>query len=298
MAGDAILLTFLEEKKSSFNSISDIPLYVCTISTDSKEFLVCNIENNKICAKIQNPLPFNIITKGLICELNGSQLFYFGGCTKDDKPIGLCLLIDIRTQSVEVLPSGKPRYFANPVYFENFVYIFGGKSSNKSLADSDKFSLRKNKWKSIADLPCRAYQTSAIVYRNQILLSGRNLGNIWKYDPVTNSYESLFEIVKEQWKFFFIYKKQCYIVTSERLCFSSEVDDWKTWNYFGTVRSLKWPVSNVCLYQDNFIFFDQNSDICEFDIQKYAFVLRAKFSIDPQSNDNLNQTNESRNNKK
>ncbi|CAG9323945.1 unnamed protein product [Blepharisma stoltei] len=232
-------LPLIEEEKSIFHSISDIPLYACTISTDSKEFLVYNIEDNKICAKIPNPVSFDMTTKGLLCKLNGSQLFYFGGRIQRKKTSGTCLLIDIKAQSVEILPSGRPRFFANPVYFENFVYIFGGSGGpNWDQAASDKFSLRKKKWKRIADLPIPTAQTSTVLFERKILIAGHKLGSILKYDHYKNSYKSLLEISPTSWKILFIFKERCYAVTNDLQCYVSEIKNWKIWNYHGIIDGI------------------------------------------------------------
>ncbi|CAG9328501.1 unnamed protein product [Blepharisma stoltei] len=262
-------LPLLEEEQSKFDSISEIPLHLCTMSIDSKEFLVYNVENNKICAKIPTPVSLNLMTQGFLCQLNGSQLFYLGGISKTDKSVGICLLIDIKNLSVEKLQTGRARCFATPVYLEKFVYVFGGRRfPNNPQSFSDKFNLRKNKWKRIANLPFPATQTNTIVYQRKILVSGWKLRNIWNYDPDKNSYESLFEIDKEPWKMFYIYKDQCYVVASDYNCYSSEKNSIQNWTFHRKVSGICWLLSNVCFYNEVFLFFDDLSRICKFDLNQ------------------------------
>ncbi|CAG9319548.1 unnamed protein product [Blepharisma stoltei] len=115
----------VEEELCKFHSISDIPLFLCTLSVNSTEFLVYNVENNKICARIQNPVPYKLQIRGASCLINGSQLFWLGGASQNGDIVGACLLIDIKEQSIEILSSGKPRLLITPVFLENFVYDLG-----------------------------------------------------------------------------------------------------------------------------------------------------------------------------
>ncbi|CAG9323936.1 unnamed protein product [Blepharisma stoltei] len=102
----------IEEEPCKFDSISDVPLFLCKISIDSTEFLVYNIENNKICARLPNPVPYTLQIRGFSCNINGFQLFWFGGASQNGDIVGVCLLIDIKTQSVEILSFGRPRALA------------------------------------------------------------------------------------------------------------------------------------------------------------------------------------------
>ncbi|CAG9323667.1 unnamed protein product [Blepharisma stoltei] len=292
MVEESRLLLKIEEESIKFSSIVDIPLNLCSLSEDSKEFLVYNVESNKICAKIPNPIPFELKFKGFMCKLSGSQHFYYGGCLKDDTPVGFCLLIDIKTLSVEFLNPGLPRYWASPIYYENFVYVFGGSTAKRSdQVISSKFNLRKNKWKRIADLPSKAEQTSTVVYENKILISGRKLGYVWKYDPEENSYERLLKTNKNPWKMFFVLNSRCYLVTTERVCYRSEANDWRHWQFYGKIKGCCWPLSNVCYYNKNFLYFDQHARLWQVDIKKLEIEKIATASEIHFLKSNLDQIN-------
>ncbi len=94
-------------------------------------------------------------------------------------------------------PLNIPRAGATAVFYNNFIYVFGGKSSNNTILNSvERFDLQSQTWdtSSVPPFETPRFNAVAVVYENKIFLIGGEednevLDNVEIYDPQTNRWE-------------------------------------------------------------------------------------------------------------
>ncbi|CAG9319549.1 unnamed protein product [Blepharisma stoltei] len=135
-------------------------------------------------------------------------------------------------------------------------------------------------------MPESAYQTTTVVFDRKILIAGLGFGNILEYDPAKNSYDTIFKIAKKKTKLLIVIQDQCYLLSI--YFYSSEINNAKIWNCLGRIKNIPlYPISNICYYNNNILFFKISSLICKFDMENLEYRKIAATSDSLNFKDNL-----------
>lgn len=134
-------------------------------------------------------LPENLGLLASICSVPGGKLFYHGGYSGEGDVISSTYIINPSTRHVEILPKCRLRCAASAIYTLGSIYIFGG-YGKIPYKNCDKFNLKTRGWEEIADLPTPMQNTSTVMVKNTIVISG--LGScVYLYDMEANTFKTL-----------------------------------------------------------------------------------------------------------
>lgn len=150
--------------------------------------------------------------------------FFYGG--KSAEISADALMINISEKHIKILKGSRPRARAATIYKDNKIYIFGGLCElEKMVSVCEFFSLDKNFWTKIANLPaCSDVLTGAII-QNLIVVSGYELSCLYSYND--NNFESLFQLPKNECKLVC----ERWVDTKEKLYENEGGDISKWWMY-------------------------------------------------------------------
>ncbi len=99
-----------------------------------------------------------------------------------------------------------PRGGAAAVKWENYIYVFGGKTKNNRVLDSvERFNLSTGLWdkKTVPNFEKARYDAAAVVFENKIYLMGgkdetKVFEDVQVYDPVQNTWSEAHDLHKER----------------------------------------------------------------------------------------------------
>ncbi|OMJ67178.1 hypothetical protein SteCoe_35731 [Stentor coeruleus] len=206
-----------------------------------KEMVIADLNSTVVSKK---PFPKNFILKdsGSWCELPNKRVVYCGGVQASNF-CSEAYNIDPNNFSIIKLPDmNQSRALPSVIYYQGAVYVFGG-YSGKNLDSCEKFDIKIEKWKSIANMPLARSAFSAIVYNECIYMTGDSK-NLDKYNPKTDTYESFKDILPEPAGYsslaciddtlYVIQNALCYEINLQRLCvtLTSRIPLGKWWSFF------------------------------------------------------------------
>ena len=121
-----------------------------------------------------------------ICKISDKELFIHGGYC-----FSFCdtYKLNLETLDIEVLPSWTPRYTAACVYKDSKVFVFGGIDENSVLNTAAVYDLQKNTWNELSPMPKPSQTTTAVAYKNQLMIVGLELEMVFSFN--NNMYYSL-----------------------------------------------------------------------------------------------------------
>lgn len=206
-----------------------------------KEMVIADL-NSAVVAK--KPFPKNFVLKdsGSWCELPNKRIIYCGGVQASNFS-SETYIIEPNSFSIMRLPDmSQSRALPSVIYYQGGVYVFGG-YSGKNLESCEKFDLKTEKWKIIANMPLARSAFSAIVYNDCIYMTGDSK-NLDKYNPKTDTYESFKDVLPEPAGYsslaciddtlYVIQNSFCYEINLQRLCvtLTSNIPLGKWWSFF------------------------------------------------------------------
>lgn len=154
----------------------------------------CNTKNGNVCkmnltdftlipTQMENPHKLDYFCN--FCQLPNNEIFGFS-CFK----LGTFIIkADLSFQKLK--RSAKPTSFCGSIYYEGYVYIFGGSGNNY-----ERFNLVRHIWTKLPKLPRTSDYTSCAILQNKILITGYHLDNIYVFNPDINSYTRTLKALK------------------------------------------------------------------------------------------------------
>ena len=147
---------------------------------NSSKISLLEIQSNKIINKDIKEIIKNIILDESISIVydDFDLLFITGGRDENNLPLNLFYCIKwskFKIQFIEKMPL--KRYFHSSIYFNNKLYIIGGKDENNNLiSECLLFNLIENKWEKIPNLNNPRIKPSLCIYNNNYLyvITGKN----------------------------------------------------------------------------------------------------------------------------
>ncbi|CAG9332770.1 unnamed protein product [Blepharisma stoltei] len=196
-----------------------------------------------------------------ITQLPKGELFCFG----DYPPSGVTFIIDENLR-IQRLPSGTPCFYSSAIYFNKSVYCFGGIDNENALsALSCRFDFNRNQWISLTPIPEADYKCSSIVFKGNIIISGFENENIWRYSIDSNSFATIPSEFGKSKRKILINSERLYLIECEGFIYESEVGDEYTWNQItSSIIDYYAPSQVYCSYNKGGVYIGISwSDLSE-----------------------------------
>lgn len=147
-------------------------------------FIYVFLSNSKILAKVDiETLGYGKINTQVselqgdcpsICSVSPTEVFTTGGYS--ESVLKCCYLINNETGTVKSLPKIRKRDYAQAMYYQRKVYIFGGYADRTLLNSCDAFSIDSLTWKSLSNLLIPMRCTSVVNFRdNELIFIGSDI---------------------------------------------------------------------------------------------------------------------------
>lgn len=153
-----------------------------------------------------------------VCDLPGTKVLICGGKYSKFKYSSNCYIFDSDScDLISVAPTEDLNVQSGCIYFQEFCYFFGGRKNKISTHNAKKYSIKKNIWSSICDLPCETSIHNPTFFNGAIWMSGYLYEHIFYYDPFDDCYFRVaFEELNER-KFLLKFKDKLYILSDSRV---------------------------------------------------------------------------------
>ncbi|CAG9332829.1 unnamed protein product [Blepharisma stoltei] len=173
-----------------------------------------------------------------IAPLPNNELFCFGSATYSSNSY-IISTIDFSSKKI---PLSTPCYSASPIYYKNSIYIFGG-FNDYIMPLAEKYDLIDKKWKKLIPLPSASDCCSCVLFKENILISGRFHRKIYAYNTDLESYSELpIDLGRVLHKMLVTWNMTVYAFVDNGVALESEIGNEFKWNKIGI---LLWP----CLYK-------------------------------------------------
>ncbi|CAG9329959.1 unnamed protein product [Blepharisma stoltei] len=214
---------FAQELEKEFDIYKSNIITLVNRKSNQTRISFYNIENQSfLCKLINTPEPLSEFT--CITQLPNNEIFCFG----NNYPVsGVTCIINTNLLTCRALVDGKPCYNSSSIYYNRFVYVFGGCDDYDCLQHAAKYDLSENRWINLTQLPGLALICSCIQFKHKILLSGLGLRSIYSYDPIINSYSVVtnFYLDENALKILILVDSRIYLITQKNLYQSEFLDE-------------------------------------------------------------------------
>lgn len=216
--------------------------------TDLKKF---DPDSNEISNEA-SPDDFILAYGPHLLPITANKLFIQGGIVELEL-VSDCFIYDIEKKTFEQKPCGRICGAGACAKFNNFVFIFGGASSDglKPSELCQSYDLDNNSWDLISQLPAASYNNTCGVRENQIAIVGQHLKTLIYYSPQSNTYNDCIQI-ESQYKILLIHENNLFIVAGNTTK-ALENNEWKEYP-----NSCKQPFSTIysySVYKNGYIYF-------------------------------------------
>ncbi|CAG9311028.1 unnamed protein product [Blepharisma stoltei] len=164
------------------------------------------------------------------CILPDKSVFYYSN--PNSLTSTYTFIID-KNKNIKQVANSKRSPYLYPIYFDGFVYALGGRNN---LAQ--RFCLKSNTWEDCAPLPAGLNfdQTAAVLFNQEILLTGNYLTKMIKYSPKNNNYSDIIglNLTSGSRKTLFKGGKKALILQTSGNIFESEENNINKWNLIGS----------------------------------------------------------------
>ncbi|CAG9325857.1 unnamed protein product [Blepharisma stoltei] len=226
-------------------------------SKQSTILTVCDLEH-KIISDIPIMIPINLTRFTCIAQLPNYELFCFG--TEGIPSSGFACIIDLQNYSLKRrLTLGYPCYSSCALYYDGFVYIFGGGNNTKGdLPNFYKFDLQNNRWIKRLSLPISSHSCSSIIFRSNILVSGFSHKHLYQYNMELDSYSIAFSFESgNSWKILLAENNRAYIIERLGRIYECGAENVYNWNDVGK-SSMDWFLQHYVTYYQNSAYIGIN----------------------------------------
>ncbi|CAG9324145.1 unnamed protein product [Blepharisma stoltei] len=193
----------------------------------TSNFATINLDTFQISSTATLPTQEPIHGHTTSCILPDYTYFYCCNNTSS----GLVFTID-KNKNVKYLQNSKVNHYAHPIFYNNFIYLIGGRNN---LAE--RYDFKRNVWESMAPLPqgfnftigCNA------LYRDLILITSYYIQKIIIYSITQNNYQEVPNLVlNASYKFMLRGNKRVYLFEKGGRTFESAENNVFSWTQIGT----------------------------------------------------------------
>lgn len=160
----------------------------------------------------------DVIIRPIVCGLPDNKLFIGGGST-DLNLSDMYYIIDSNERNIQSSFTGNHiTHFSGVIYYNELIYIFGGKIGGSMISDSQYFNLKKNIWQSISPLTSPSSLSCPIVYNHNIILASYHWDYFLCYSPKANNYSKIyFNAQSKSSKNLFTYNNIVYMIYQNKI---------------------------------------------------------------------------------
>ena len=236
---------------------------------ESKTLVELNVESLERVETEVN-LPENLGLLASICMIPGGKLFYNGGYSGEGDVIASTYIVNLKTKDIEILPKCRLRCTAAALYHMGCVYIFGG-FGKVACKNSDKFTLKGRSWGEISDLPSPMQNSSTVVVKNTIVISGLG-SSIYQYNVETDSYKVLISTLYIG-SFNILIKETTSIYLLSAGIFLSTEETLDKWLYTEKISEIISSTTCRPVIKDRFAYFlCQDGEIMKFNLDTLELI--------------------------
>ncbi|CAG9325669.1 unnamed protein product [Blepharisma stoltei] len=178
-------------------------------------------------------------------------------------------------KNFKIISSGATSWGSNAVFFEDFVYMFGGGYNGRTERKAKRLDLVKNKLETLMPIPEPSKYCSCVVFCNKILISGQYFEDLFLYDTIIDTYHALLlGVIKNSPKIVCTGNSRGYIFDTWGYYYESNQNDEYAWNSLGhTFIISEYTCLHLCkVYGWNSIYLLANSSIYRFDLSQNELV--------------------------
>ncbi|CAG9330093.1 unnamed protein product [Blepharisma stoltei] len=233
------------------------------IYPDTKKLFSYN-PNTNIVTSCELNLPNNLYGYSL-CYADGN-LFCYGNCLNKAYQ-GTAFLIN-KEGKIKSLRDGIPSIYSGTIYKKGFVYVFGGWSNGKMLANARKFNIKSNKWQILADLPVPGSLYCCEAIKNKILISGSSHSRLFIYDIYSNSYNKCsLKLCQGRKKIICKHYEKVYIIETEGSIYESFAGNIFEWEILFASNVQNRGMLMYKSYNYRSVFFSIDNKVFRFDLK-------------------------------
>ncbi|OMJ74325.1 hypothetical protein SteCoe_26773 [Stentor coeruleus] len=209
-----------------------------------------------------------------ICEIPGGKVFTSGGFSDTYRENSY--IIDLKTNTSEVLPRIRPRMRACATYLNQSIYLFGGWFNN-STCFCDRIDLNNKIVVSISNLPSNIGNTSAVAINDKILISGTS-----NFLQLYNTKDDNYSIVSRGLTFgtdnLLIQDKNRVILLSKPNIFVCDMNNLENWINISSGASFESTTSKPVIRGRMAYFVDMSMNIYQFNLDTFVLKKMPRFN--------------------
>lgn len=172
------------------------------------------------------------------------------------------IILDVEKWSTEEITKSQIIIDSSGCYFDNWVYIFGGKSENNvSLSESNRFCLSTKEWENLPDLPFPCDSTSSSAFDRNIWVTRFSLSNLLRFNSEKQCFDSFHDLGKDRYKYIF---DNFVIVNNEFVGIIEEGKFKRTFSIKIDIGKLK--MGTCFKKRGNYYFINDRDEIFKFEI--------------------------------
>ncbi|CAG9311029.1 unnamed protein product [Blepharisma stoltei] len=257
-----------QRPKHDINSIQD-DKYIF-FKGNNKELSEINLKTFQE-TKFNLDLMENINYQISSCILPDKSVFYYSNPISSTSTY--TFIID-KNKNIKQVANSKRSPYLYPIYFDGFVYALGGRNN---LAQ--RFCLKSNTWEDCAPLPAGLNfdQTAAVLFNEEILLTGNHLTKMIKYSPRNNNYSDIIglNLTSGSRKILFKGGKKVFILQTSGNIFESEENNINKWNSIGSnsITSGSYPSTYVIEYNECIYMILLQNQLWKFNLSTKQLIL-------------------------
>ena len=242
-----------------------------TSETDDKSLLIFSRSNELDQVELSDyhrsaiELNCGLLTfQGGCCRISDEKYFVYGGWNHGC--VGLTRIIDIASKDIKELPSSSLIEFNGVCFSDAHIFCFGGSNGTQPISECRKFSLSRELWIGIQSLPEEVCHTTASPIKDQIFVTGLQTSEIFKYDPVLDTFKTAnfklfkgYKYIFENWVVSFedsLYEINANEELKKRQAFKEKGSGLNSYGYFKRGNNIYFLTQGEKLYR---IKTDQNS---------------------------------------
>ncbi|CAG9332344.1 unnamed protein product [Blepharisma stoltei] len=227
-----LLKELLAQKEINLNRYEKIlSLYwkggTCDIVITSFDPRMREITIDSTVTDVAKEMPGSIGPCSSIIALPNSEIFCYGV-----HDIYECFIMDCN-HHIKIIPITHNCKFAGIVYFESNVFVFGGQTSWKPHRRARKYNFAMNSWEKLAMMPKPASSCACLIYKQKVLLSGREHRFLYLYDIKLDSYSEIVNGLGKSNKVLLGSDSKVYIIEESGGIYESERDNEYKFNRVG-----------------------------------------------------------------
>ncbi|OMJ94295.1 hypothetical protein SteCoe_2640 [Stentor coeruleus] len=208
-----------------------------------------------------------------ICRLSSNEIFIEGGLLLSEY-LDSCYIIDTKLGKGKAMLNGQKRRAAQPLFFKNSIYIFGGQSYEIYLNDCNEFNLTSKIWRNLSRLNTGLSCTSPLPWKNnEILVVGSDLNGrryLFSYNIIEDFYLYFnFDHSDKYHMNLLVRNDKFLLLLSANSLFVTEIGEFFEWKKVEHKYAYYGIISQVTIREKKAYFIDSNANVFSICLETY-----------------------------